>query len=115
MFERDGSAYWHLKANGVDTNLVVNQPQGKYQWLSLVIMPTFVTWYVSTKDYSSGNYGSGTVMIPSLAGVTDVLYPFSTIMTQTGVQSKMRQDYWEWWEREAIYGRFGTSYNQNHP
>jgi hypothetical protein len=114
-FERSGTGYWHLKANGTDVSLTVNQPQSKYQWLSLVIFQSIVFWAIAIKDNSATNYGSGAVAIPSLSGVADVLQPTALIQTTENAAHKMQLGYWEWWDREALYGRFGTSYNLNHP
>jgi hypothetical protein len=115
FFERSGANIWNMVTSGPTyTVLPVSQPVGLYQWLSIMVFDGSVIWSIATKGFPSVNTGSGLVATGALSGTLDILYPFCVIRTLDGSVQQLQLDYWEWWDRETIYARFGNSYNLQH-
>jgi hypothetical protein len=105
--------------DGVGTSFttapICNVTVNEYQWFEVLITPTSVVFTIEQKGHAGGSYGSAVAAIGSLSGQAGGVGIAMDILTKTADARASILDYWEFWDREALVGRFGTSHNLNHP
>jgi len=87
----------------------------EYQWFEIEITGTMAFWTIEKKNHVANSYGGESGFHASLAGDPAMVAPSIWLQTQAAAAKNVVLDYWEFWDKEAVVGRFGNSHNLQHP
>lgn len=119
--------YFQKDINGVisfvywDGSAIVASPTtcfitDDFMWFQISLSPSGVFFAVESKEHTANRFMSGFESITSLAGNVEAVGPSCQIENQLIANVfGLTLDYWEIFDREVLYGRFGSSWAQQHP